>query len=254
MDLIRSAAMVFSMFSRFPVPRVEWKQENMRHMLACLPLVGIALGGVNALWWYLARKLSFGTLLFAAGMTALPVLLTGGIHMDGFMDTVDALSSHGDAEKKRTILKDSHAGAFAVLYCALYLLCTFALYAETGADTPLLLPVCLIPVMSRCLSAAASLTFPVYGGEGLLKTFHEAGNKKEAAFPCLLLLISLTVIGARSFLTAAVCLIACAACLFYVYKMSRKQFGGMSGDLAGFLLEVSEIVLLLAIILCKAVF
>lgn len=253
MNLLRSIAMAFSMFSRFPVPRVEWKQENMRHMLACLPLVGIPLGAVSALWWYISVRLGFGKLLFAAGMTALPVLLTGGIHMDGFMDTVDALSSHGDAEKKRAILKDSHAGAFAVLYCGLYLLCSFALFSETEADFSLLLPVCLIPVMSRCLSAIASLTFPVYGGEGLLKTFHEAGQKKEAVFPALAFAASLVLIGSDSPVMAAGCLFAGAVCLFALYRTSRKQFGGMSGDLSGFLLEISEIVLLLITVICKAV-
>ena len=252
-DMLRSVAMVFSMFSRLPAPRVEWKRENMRYMLGFLPLVGIVAGALEALWWWLCLRSGFGDLLFAAGMTALPLLLTGGIHMDGFMDTVDALSSHGDVEKKRAILKDSHAGAFAVLYCALYLLGSFALYAETKANAELLLPVCLIPVLSRCGSAAASLVFPVYGGEGLLKTFHEAGSKRALIFPLLAAAAVLGVIALRMPVTAAACLAAEALCLLYVYRMSKKQFGGMSGDLAGFLLQLSEIVLLFVIIVCKAV-
>ena len=68
--------------------------------------------------------------LFAAAAACLPLLITGGIHMDGFMDTVDALASHQSRERKLEILKDSACGAFAVLYCGVYLLLSFALYYE----------------------------------------------------------------------------------------------------------------------------
>lgn len=57
--------------------------------------------------------------------TVLPILLTGGIHMDGFMDTMDALHSYQDRERKLEILKDSHVGAFACLS----LICEMFLYA-----------------------------------------------------------------------------------------------------------------------------
>ena len=50
------------------------------------------------------------------------LLVTGGIHLDGFMDTTDARSSYGDREKKLAILKDSHVGAFAVIGCSFYLI------------------------------------------------------------------------------------------------------------------------------------
>ena len=53
--------------------------------------------------------------LSAAVLTALPLWISGGIHMDGYMDTKDALSSWGDSQKMLEILKDSHVGAFAVM-------------------------------------------------------------------------------------------------------------------------------------------
>lgn len=253
MNLLRSVAMAFAMFSRIPTPKVEWKQENMRYMLAFFPLVGVVLGAVYLLWWYLCAKLGFSDLLFAAVMTALPILLTGGIHMDGFMDTVDALSSHGDIQKKRAILKDSHTGAFAVLYAALYLLVSFALFAETKQAREVLLPVCLIPVLSRAASAFASLTFPVYGEEGLLKTFRSAGSKGAVAIPLIIAMGALIAVGVLNPIFAVGLAAGTLLALLYVYRVSQKQFGGMSGDLAGFLLQICELVLLFLTIIIKAV-
>ena len=104
MNALRSIAMAFAMFSRIPMPRVEWKKENMRYMLCALPLVGAAIGLALMLWVWVCLRLKMGQTLFAAGIALIPLLLSGGIHMDGFCDTADALSSHQPAERKREIL------------------------------------------------------------------------------------------------------------------------------------------------------
>ena len=107
MNILRSIVMSFSMFSRIPMPTVEWKKENMQYMLAVFPLVGCILAGLLFCWHLLSNLLSIGSVLFAVGMTVIPILYTGGVHLDGFCDTVDALSSHADTEKKRAILKET---------------------------------------------------------------------------------------------------------------------------------------------------
>ena len=119
-----------SMYSRLPVPRAEWNSKNMRYALCALPLVGVFSGALLWLWDWLCRALEPGEMLLGAGVVLLPILVTGGIHMDGFCDTCDALASHGDREKKLAIMKDSNAGAFAVLGCACYLLFYFALASQ----------------------------------------------------------------------------------------------------------------------------
>lgn len=81
-------------------------------------------------WLALCDALGFGALLRGAVGALLPILVTGGIHMDGFMDTSDALASWQSPEKRLEILKDSHVGAFAVLGCAGYLLLDAALLSE----------------------------------------------------------------------------------------------------------------------------
>ena len=67
---------------------------------------------------------------FAFVGLAIILLVTGGIHMDGYMDTMDALHSYGSREKKLEILKDSHIGAFAVIMTVLYVLIAAGAYSE----------------------------------------------------------------------------------------------------------------------------
>ena len=122
----------FSTYSRIPMPQVEWNEKHMKYAICFFPLVGAVVGLLALGWGWLCRFLDLGELLQAAGWTALPLLVTGGIHMDGFCDTVDALSSHQSRERKLEILKDSHTGAFAVIFCGVWLL----LYTGAVSQAP----------------------------------------------------------------------------------------------------------------------
>ena len=128
--LLSSCVIAFSTYSRIPMPQVDWNEKNMKHTLAFFPLVGAAVGA--AFWGAdaLCRLLDLGDVLRAALLTAVPAVVTGGIHLDGYCDTVDALASHAPREKKLAILKDSSAGAFAVIWCCVWFLLYFALLTE----------------------------------------------------------------------------------------------------------------------------
>ena len=115
-----------SMYSKIPVPQAEWNERNMRYALCFFPLVGAVIGGIGYGLYYLFDWLGLPPLLIAAFVVLLPVLVTGGIHLDGFCDTVDAISSRQPRERKLEILKDSHAGAFAIIWCAVYFVAYFA--------------------------------------------------------------------------------------------------------------------------------
>lgn len=118
MHVIRSLCIAFSTYSRIPVPQVAWTDENRKYSMCFFPLIGAVIGLLLWGWLALCDVLGFGALLRGAVGALLPILVTGGIHMDGFMDTSDALASWQPPEKRLEILKDSHVGAFAVLGCA----------------------------------------------------------------------------------------------------------------------------------------
>ena len=107
--------------------------------------VGLAFWGVDAL----CGLLQVGTLLRAALRTAVPIAVTGGIHLDGYCDTIDALASHASRERKLAILKDSSAGAFAVIWCGVWFVLNFALLTELESTATV--AACFL--LSRSLSA-----------------------------------------------------------------------------------------------------
>jgi adenosylcobinamide-GDP ribazoletransferase len=252
-NLLRSIAMAFTMFSRVPMPQVEWKPENMRDTLAAFPLVGVLLGLVLAGWYALSEWLLFDQFLFAAGVALLPVLYTGGIHLDGFCDTVDALASRADTERKREILKDPHVGAFAVIGVSAYLLAYFAFGAELIFDKRDHFLLFLIPVLSRTVAGYVAVCAES-GGAGLLDTMRGAAETHPAkqALEIWFCIVSFVMLVISPFAGLFVVLSA-ALCGWLVRRMAKRQFGGMSGDLAGYLVQVGELAMLATLILMQRV-
>lgn len=247
MSIINSFFIALSMYSRIPVPRVDWEKENMRYAMCFFPMIGVVIGAVMYLAGWLLDKTSVGGLFRGVVFTLIPIIITGGIHMDGFMDTMDALGSWGDREKKLEILKDSHAGAFAILGMGCYLMWSVAVWSELPAEV---LRVCGVSfVLSRALSGFSVVTFPAARNSGLLKMFQDGAQKKVVRITmCLYVaaaVIMMAVMDARA-MTGAVAG-AMSAFLYYVV-VSRKQFGGVTGDLAGFFLETAELAMFTGIL------
>lgn len=253
MTILRSIAMAFSMFSAIPTPMVEWKRENMKYMLCALPLVGAVIGLALCLWHGLCQWLGFGTVLYAAGLTLIPLAISGGIHLDGFCDTVDALSSRAEPARKREILKDSHAGAFAIIFTAAYFLLYFALCTELERDRTVILMVGIHHVFARAVGALAGTAFPGSGHPGLLAAFREGAARKAAVILALWCALCAAALILLSPVSGVVCTLAALALLWYLRKMSRKQFGGMSGDLAGYCITLGELILLACCVLGERV-
>lgn len=249
--IVNSLLMAFSMYSRIPVPQAQWGGEGMKYVLCFFPMVGAAVGGVVAGFFFLADRLHLGKMAFACVGTALPVLLTGGIHMDGLLDVVDARSSCQPRERKLAILKDPHTGAFAITGCGIYLLLYAAFFSELSRDA--FPAVAGIFVLERALSGWSVVSFPKAKREGLASTF--AGEANKGAVEGMMAVWGL---GAIAFMIwtggpAAGVLAAFAAFLVFgwYYQMAEKEFGGITGDLAGYFLQLCELAMVgvLAVVL-----
>lgn len=251
---MKSVIIAFAMYSKLPMPRVDWEERALSWALCWFPLVGLFIGAVLWLWLVLAQWLGFGAIFTAAFALLLPIALSGGIHLDGFCDTCDALSSHQSREKKLEILKDSHTGAFAIICCGLYLLVFFAAWCQVEAAGRTALVLGLGPVLSRSLSGLFAVTLPNARGTGLLATFTDTMDTAKARGVMVIWVVACAaaLLWLDLWTGGAALLGAGLTCLYY-RVMSARQFGGVTGDLAGFFLQICELAMVLAVVLAQKI-
>ena len=248
MWVLETAAVAFSMYSALPMPRVEWNEKNLRWALAAFPLVGAALG---LAWWgvcALCAALGLPDILRGALLCALPALVTGGIHLDGYADTADARASHSDPARRREILRDPHCGAFAVVRLCVCLIVFFAFCCAAEPTAGMICCMGLGFLLSRALSGLLLTVLPVAEGSSLARTFAEAADKRRVhvILGALTLLLSAVMLWLGRW-TGAAMLCAAAVVVWRYVRVSAREFGGTSGDLAGWFLVKAEFWMLAAL-------
>ena len=247
MSLLRSFLICLSMYTTIPVPHIIWEEKNMKYIFYSLPLIGIIRGLTEYLLYILSLYLGFSSVLYAALSVAVIVLLTGGIHLDGYADTIDAVFCHGDIEKRRQVLSDAHTGAFAVIYTILYFIVLFASFENMyDKNIPVFIFI-LVFTISRVLSLFLIALVPSSANKGLLYIFSSKENKKSLliyAFSLSLVFVFLTYI-LISYKFMLILLLILVIISIILIKYFKKVFGGISGDLAGFSICIYEISALL---------
>ena len=235
-NFLTAMDMCLHTFTAIPLPRGRWEESCKRLATELLPLVGLILG---AIWWGVAALARFlPPYLAGAAVAAAPFLLTGFIHLDGFMDASDALLSWRGREEKLRILKDSRVGAFAVISVCLLMLFQFAAAMSVGSRFALL----LIPMLSRTGSAVCVCLIPP------LETSQYAAEKRAVPKIALLcggaaLLALIVFAGWRGLIVGAAVLAGYAAAM----RSCVRALGGVSGDLAGFSMTIAELCGLIAL-------
>lgn len=243
--MLKSMLIAFSMYSKIPVPKTEWSDKSMRYTMCFFPLVGVVIGALMYAAGTLILMADIKPVLKAAVMTVIPVMLTGGIHLDGFLDTMDAIGSWAPKEKRLEILKDSNSGAFAVIGGCVYFVLSLGIWSEMSLD--MLKSAVPVFVLSRALSGLSVVSFPMAKNTGLAAMFSNSAHKRRVRI-VMLLWIALTAacMVVINPLTGAAAVLCAAAVFAYYYFMSKKNFGGITGDLAGYFLQVCELVCIAA--------
>lgn len=230
---LQALGMCQSMFCAIPSPWQGWEEKAREKMLLCLPLVGLEIG---LLWWGLRLLCRYLPPLMAGAVLAgWPWLATGFLHLDGFMDVMDAVRSCRSLERRREILKDSHVGAFAVIGCLLLGLGQFACCASfDGAPLGLL---ALVPVVSRCCAVLAVNGLPP------MQTSQYANCEKKKSgliLPGVMLLAALAA-GFVLFEMWGLVLAVQAVSFALALRRAFRSLGGMSGDISGYCITLSEL-------------
>ena len=243
---MRKLQIALTFLTRIPFPNPkDVSQEEFTQSQHYYPVVGLLLGGILCvsstllLSWY-------PPLITGALLLILQLVLTGGIHLDGFMDSMDGLLSARTPERMLEIMKDSRVGAFGAISAIALLLLKFSLFAELlslpSPSTPLIL--LFMPFLSRWIFLIGVHFFPYARANGLGKGFHEASRQTKGIFlsqGIFFLLLTFWFLhwpGVIGFLTATLFI------LIFTSKASHL-LGGLTGDLYGASIEFAELLFLL---------
>lgn len=231
--------------TRIPVPgNYEYSIDDFHRSIFYFPVIGAIIGGILAGSWLLLIKF-FPVPIVAALLLFIHVLLTGGLHLDGLMDTVDGVYGGRTREDKLAIMKDVHAGAFGVIGVVLVLLLKFSIYTQLNQSLILFLVVA--PVMGRQTLVWLQVLFPYARKQGMGKLFNGYASISIVAITTgitlMILVFLLQTSGIIIFLTTGIFAMLLATSL-------TKMLGGLTGDTYGTACELTEaFTLLVAIIL-----
>ena len=247
-SLWNSFKIAFAMFSKIPMPQADWSKENMKYMFCFFPFIGAVIGAFSLLaaktGWYFGIGNGFLTVI----LVLIPVVITGGIHVDGLLDTSDALSSWQERTRRLEILKDSHAGAFAIITACVYFILCLGAWRQLLGDHD---GICIMSIgfmMSRCLSGIGVIIFPKARTDGTVAEFSRNASEIVARNVLAMMFAALAVLmiwinPVRGVLAAGTALLV----FWWYHHMAMKYFGGTTGDLSGFFLCICEVVMALVL-------
>ncbi|MBR2188885.1 MAG: adenosylcobinamide-GDP ribazoletransferase [Eubacterium sp.] len=251
MRYIKSCILAFSYYTKIPMPQLRFEENDGESMFCFFPLIGLLIGIFEALWLLLAEKCGTGAILTAAGSVAIPVAVTGGIHLDGFLDTSDAVASWKSREERLAIMHDPHTGAFAVISCCVHLMLAFGAASEAAVRNPGC--VWFVFSLSHVLTALLVVFEKPAGNSGMLYSCTRNAAVRRIAASSVFYFVLLTGI-ARWLQVLRLWLVFAVAGFFVllVYRIwIRRTFGGITGDLAGCFLSVCELVLAITAAFCR---
>ena len=239
MNLLRPFAVALTFLTRTPIRLHGVQEADLGRSIAWFPAVGLALGFVLAV----AERLGRGHLsqeLISVGLVALLVALTGGLHLDGLADVFDGLAgSRGDRERMLAIMRDSRIGALGGAAILLALLGkVFAMLELQRATTASHLV--MFPVAARWAVAPLVIFFAYARSEGLGKAFNAHGRLAHFAVATLITVGVAALAGPRAVAPTAAALVTALGVAVWL----QHRLGGLTGDVYGAAIELSELMFL----------
>ena len=241
------------MYSRIPMPIFNWDEKDMKHVITFLPLIGAVIGGIDYCVIRLANRMGLPCMVMTLLLTIIPILITGGFHLDGFMDVQDALKSYQSKEKKLEIMKDPHIGAFAVIslsglgliWLAGLYLCVFRAFENGKPELLYLFAVLFAFVRSAC--GITCIVLPNAKKEGMLNMESGKAGKGDLIFLIVQAVICAVVMFIVSPAAAAICTLIMVVYSFIYKRTCDLNFGGVTGDTSGYYIVTGECLLTVAL-------
>lgn len=245
-NIISALNMAISMFTIIPLPKYLWEEKAGKYIMPLYPVVGVIVGGLWFLVYQILNILNCESMISAAILLSTPFVITGFMHLDGFMDVSDALLSRRPKEDKLRILKDSTVGAFSVISLGLLFILEFSAiqtFLNVNASSIVLI---LIPILSRSISAMAILSKEPIEESYYVKLYKDGINAYyKISVICVYIIVSIIACfwGIKYLIMSLVMLISG----YLLVKNCEKELGGINGDVAGYTVVLTELIGILII-------
>ncbi|MCR5398286.1 MAG: adenosylcobinamide-GDP ribazoletransferase [Lachnospiraceae bacterium] len=254
--LLRSFVMAFSKYSISPKSAYERNKENCSYIMLFLPLIGIIICAIINRWAVLYPYACDFPVLPAVVCSVVPIILSAGVHLEGFVRTTDAISSHKSKEDKLHIIGvDAHGGYSSMIVAICIFLISIGIWSEMPIDG--IFVVAFGYVISRALFAISVLT---------VKHASTANGKIDCYVPdskislWIQVLINIGYILVSAYLmikiagtfstprpsVAIACLIGAAITYIFYIAVSLRHFGGITEETGGFFVVLCELVIPIA--------
>lgn len=232
--------------TRLPVPRLSADARDWTNSAAYYPIVGGILGFIL---WGIAWVAFF---LFPPSIASILVLIgwvyvTGGLHLDGWMDVADGLGSHRDRARMLEIMKDSRVGAMGVIACVLLLFFKAAAIFELPHSAAWIV---VVPLAARFALTGAMWFFPYLSARGL------GSGLRDGLSPFKLALGFFLASGVTLWLCGTAGVIAfCGAMLgaSLLAKHLTNKLGGLTGDCYGTIVEGTEAMMMVFLLIVERI-
>ncbi len=252
-SFLQACISAFQFLTRLPIPiSVPFTEITCRRSVVFFPAAGMMIGLI-LLGSSLLLQDVFSMHINAVLILIVWIMITGGLHLDGLMDTADGVLSHRSREKMLEIMKDSRVGAMGVIVCVVAILLKYTLLFSwiEGIRYYYLIGLFLIPVWSRWFLTIAIYKYPYARNEGF-GSYYQSVKFRHVILATVLALIFSTIglhlAGFDTISTFYTLLIVSMTTYCIGWMISTylyRKLGGLTGDTYGALNELIEILLLL---------
>lgn len=239
MSVMEKIAYAASCVTTLPfLEKVQERRTSPSGLAIYLPTVGLMIGGMLAFVSLSLGALNVNQLLSGVLISIAWLVITGGIHLDGLMDTADGIFSHQGRERMLEIMKDSRVGNFGVMagFVVLVLKCVcLAVIPQPFLPFVLLLS----PIWSRWCEVCAIGSYPYLRSEGLGKIWHDTTRSRDIVLSLFVPLV-VSVAACVGHIEALFLVVATVACGWSAAYLLNRKLGGHTGDTYGATVELSE--------------
>lgn len=227
--------------TRLPIKKsVDFNNENLSKSILFFPMVGMIIGGIGGLFYYIFGYLNENVGSIFALMSM--IVVTGGLHLDGLSDTCDGFLSCREKERVLEIMKDSRIGAMGVISIVLVLLLKYILISSIKEHIPIILG--LSYGNSRLVISYIMSTKKVGRKDGLGYMFYKSNPKKYALFGGIIYIVIILLFNPIYLIPLLLSFIAGEI----MTKITYKKIDGFTGDVYGATIEIGELISLITFV------